>query len=144
MDYLMEEENYILKIALYIKVNLSTDKFYHKMGFTFMQTDLIKEEEFKMEKWMEMEYFMRIKELLNIKENGLMINRMDRGNKPMLMDLCIKENLLMAWNMMIMGLINGPMEKFILDNFEMDIWKVLVNLSCLMEKDITWDNFLKI
>jgi hypothetical protein len=74
----------------------------------------------------------------------LMINRMDRGNKPMLMDLCIKENLLMAWNMMIMGLINGPMEKFILDNFEMDIWKVLVNLSCLMEKDITWDNFLKI
>jgi hypothetical protein len=45
---------------------------------------------------MEMEYFMRIKELLNIKENGLMINRMDRGNKPMLMDLCIKENLLMA------------------------------------------------
>jgi hypothetical protein len=46
----MEEENYILKIALYIKVNLSTDKFYHKMGFTFMQTDLIKEEEFKMEK----------------------------------------------------------------------------------------------
>jgi BMFP domain-containing protein YqiC len=46
----MEEENYILKIVLYIKDNLSTDKFHHKMEFIFMRMDLVKEEEFNMEK----------------------------------------------------------------------------------------------
>jgi len=91
----MEEENYILKIVLYIKDNLSTDKFHHKMEFIFMRMDLVKEEEFNMEKWMEMEYFIQMKGYLNMKEIGLMINRMVKENKIILMDLCIKENLLM-------------------------------------------------
>lgn len=42
-----------------------------------------------------MEYFIQMKGYLNMKEIGLMINRMVKENKIILMDLCIKENLLM-------------------------------------------------
>jgi len=37
--------------------------------------------------------------------------------------------------MMIMEFINGKMEKFILDNLEMDIWKEMGNFLCQMEKE---------
>jgi hypothetical protein len=58
---------------------------------------------------------------------GKMINQMEEVFKYILMDLDIKDILLMDSKKMIVLHTNGAMGKFIKVHLKMDIWKVMVD-----------------
>ncbi len=97
-----------------------------------------------MESYKDMVDLLLGQETFTTKENGKMMNQMEKVCKFILMVLAIKANLLMGKKMIVMDIIDGLMAKLIKDPLEMDLWKGMENYLCKMEKANILVNFIAI
>ena len=97
-----------------------------------------------MESYKVMDDLLQGQETFTMKDNGGMMNQMEKECKFILMGLAIKANSLMVKKMIVMDIIDGLMAKLIKDPSEMDLWKGMENFLWKMEKVNILANFIGI
>jgi hypothetical protein len=124
MAYLMERVKFTFQTALFFKVGSKKDKLKEKIIFLFILMDHFIEVALEILLKTALVYYFFIL-VFNIKEHGkmvfLMVKNVDRN---ILIKVYILEISIMVLNK-VEVFIYGQIKKDILDNLEMDIWKVM-------------------
>lgn len=134
----------ISKMAHILKAPSRMAKLADQMEFFFILMVLLRGEMLTMESYKDMDDLLRGQEIFTTKENGKMMNQMEKVCRFILMDLAIRANLLMGKKMIVMDIIDGRTAKRIKGPLEMDLCKGMENFLWKMEKANILANFIAI
>lgn len=136
--------NYTLRMDHIFKDLSRMVKLVDQTVFSSIQMAHLNEEMLLVGNCKDMVGLLQDQETFITKGSGKMINPMEEAFKFIQMDLDIKVNSLMGKRMIVMGPIDGQMEKCIKVLLEMVLCKAMVDYIWRMEKVNILDNFIVI